>query len=54
VVGQRNRLHARVLRELYDVFDRAMPPTKLFRIFFRSVLRVVDEKVGAINKLGMS
>ena len=54
MVGQRNPLHARVLGELYDVFGRAMPPTNFFRIFFRSVLRVVDEKVGAINKLGMS
>ena len=54
VVGQCNPLHARVLRELYDVFDRAMPPTNLFRVFFRSVLRIVDEKIGALNKLGMS
>ena len=50
---QRNPLHACVLGELYHVFDRAMPPTNLFWIFFCSVLSVVDEKVGALNKLSM-
>jgi len=43
-----------MLGESHHVFDRAMPPSDLFRIFFRSVLSVVDEEIGSVQKLGMT
>ena len=53
VMGQRDPLHLRAAAELHYVFDRAMSPADLGRILFGSVLRVVDEKVGAVNKFGV-
>ena len=47
-------LNLRMLAELHHVFNRAMVPADLGRILFGSVLRVVDEKIRAINKFGVS
>ena len=54
VMSQCNPLHTRMRGELQHVFDRAMPPTDLFRIFFRSVLSIVDEEISPLHKLGVA
>ena len=48
-MGQCNPLHLRVLAEFHHVFDRAMAPADLGRILLSSELRVVDEKIRAID-----
>jgi hypothetical protein len=53
VMGQCNSLHLRVLAEFHHVFDRAMAPADLGRILFGSVLRIVDEKICAIDEFGV-
>src|SRR6266571_2556742 len=53
-MGQRDLLHLREPAEVHYVFDWAMPPADLGRILFGSVLRVVDEKVGATDEFGVS
>ena len=53
-MGQCNPLHLRVLAEFHHVFDRAMAPADLGRILLSSELRVVDEKIRAIDKFGVS
>jgi hypothetical protein len=53
-MGQCNPLYLRVLAELHHVFNRTMAPANLGRILFGSVLRVVDEKIRAIDKFGVS
>jgi len=53
-MGQRDPLHLREPAEVNYVFDRAMPPADLGWILFGSVLRVVDEKIGAIDEFGVS
>src|SRR5260370_35678001 len=53
-MGQCNPLHLRVLAELHYVFDRAMAPADLGRILLGSELRVVDEKIRAIDEFGVS
>ena len=53
-MGQCNPLYLRVLAELHHVFNRTMAPANLGRILFGSVLRVVDEKIRAINKFVVS
>ena len=44
----------RELAEVHYVFDRAVAPADLGRILFGSILRVVDEKIGAIDEFGVS
>ena len=53
-MGQCDPLHPRVLAEFHHVFDWAMAPADLGRILFGSVLRVVDEKIRATDKFGVS
>src|SRR5260370_35154274 len=53
-MGQRDPLHLRELAEVHYVFDRTMAPADLGRILFGSVLRVMDEKIGAIDEFGVS
>ena len=53
-MGQCNPLNLPVLAELHHVFNRTMAPSNLGRILFGSVLRVVDEKIRAIDKFGAS
>jgi hypothetical protein len=53
-MGQCNPLHLRVLTEFHHVFNRAMAPADLGRILFGGELRVVNEKVRAIDEFGVS
>ena len=47
-------LHTRVSAQIYSVLDRTVTPTDLLRIFFSGVLRVMNEKVGALDKFGVA
>src|SRR5215211_8098689 len=53
-MGQCNPLHLRALTELHHVFNRAMAPADLGWILFGSILRVVDEKIRAVDKFSVS
>jgi hypothetical protein len=43
-----------MLSDVHHVFDWAMPPPDPLWILLGSILGVVDEKIGAIDELGVS
>src|SRR5215470_8441377 len=54
MVGQRQLPYPRRLRHRHGVFDRAVTPADLQRIFAGEILRVMHHETGASEKLGMA
>ena len=52
-MGQCQPLDLRFIAQFHRVFDRAVAPADLGRVFLGSVLRVMDEEVRARNELCM-